>query len=34
MGLVPSNLAILQADEDIRRIEWGDIEENLAFFKR
>lgn len=26
MGLGPSNLAIIQADDDLRRLEWGDIE--------
>jgi hypothetical protein len=34
MGLGPSNLAILRADEDIRRLEWADIEERLAFFRK
>ena len=34
MGLGPSNLVILRADEDIRRLEWADIEDNLAFFRR
>jgi hypothetical protein len=34
MGLGPSNLVILRADEDIRRLEWADIEEQLAFFRQ
>lgn len=34
MGLGPSNLAIIQADEDIRRLEWNDIEERLSFFRK
>ena len=34
MGLGPSNLVILRSDEDIRKLEWGDIEEELAFFRR
>ena len=33
MGVGPSNLAIVQADDDLRRLEWGDIEEKLAFFR-
>ena len=34
MGLGPSNLAILRSDEDIRRLDWADIEEKLSFFRK
>ena len=34
MGVGPSNQAILQADDDIRKLEWQDIEEKLQFFRR
>ena len=34
MGVGPSNLAILRADADIRKLEWSDIEDRLVFFRR
>ena len=34
MGVGPSNQAIIQADEDIRKLEWSDIQERLQFFRK
>lgn len=34
MGVGPSNLVVMQADADLRELEWKEIEEELAFFHR